>query len=62
MREYFDDSWEVIDIIENVIQSFNAGYPFNKEDHKHLVGYVFARKKYKLRKYKYTYDVSISFN
>ena len=62
MREYFDDSWEVIDIIENVIPSFNAGYHFNKKDRKHLVGHVFTRKKYKRRKYKYTYDVSISFN
>ena len=60
MREYFDDSWEVIDIIENVIPSFYAGHPFNKEDHKHLVGHVFARKKYKRRKYKFTYDISIS--
>ena len=60
MREYFDDSWEVIDIIENVIPSFNAGYHFNKKDRKHLVGHVFARKKYKRRKYKYTYDISIS--
>ena len=31
MREYFDDSWEVIDIIENVIPRFNAGYHFNKK-------------------------------
>ena len=51
MREYFDDSWEVIDIIENVIPRFNAGYHFNKKDRKHLVGHVFARKKYKRRKY-----------
>ena len=45
MREYFDDSWELIDIIENVIPSIYAGHPFNKEDHKHLVGPYICKEK-----------------
>ena len=45
MREYFDDSWEVIDIIENVIPSFDAGHPFNKKEHKHLVGPYICKEK-----------------
>ena len=62
MREYFDDSLKVKKNKKNVIPSFNAGYHIKKKDRKHLVGHVLARKKYKRRKYKYTYDVSISFN
>ena len=44
MREYFDDSWEIIDIIEKVILIFDAVYSFNKEKHKHIVDYVLAKK------------------
>ena len=62
MRNYFDDSWEIIDIIENDIPSFDVGHPFNSDDHYHLVGHVFARKKYKRRKYKYTYKIFVDEN
>ena len=62
MRNYFDDSWEIIDIIENDIPSFDVGHPFNSDDHSHLVGHVFARKKYKRRKYKYTYKIFVDEN
>ena len=62
MRNYFDDSWEIIDIIENDIPSFDVGHPFNSNDHTHLVGHVFAIKKYKRRKYKYTYKIFVAEN
>lgn len=57
MQKYFDDSWEVIFLKEFNETTKDYGHPFNENDHSHLVGHVFARKLYKRRKYKYTYNI-----
>ena len=57
MINYFDDSWEIIYITEHNYKSIDYGHPYNKEDHHHTIGSIFAKKKYKKRAYKYNFDL-----
>ncbi len=57
MIKYFDASWEIISIRENYKTSHDNGHPNNEINHQHLVGHIFAKKKYKKRKYNYHYKI-----
>lgn len=60
MSKYFDESWEVIFLIERNNPSKDIRHPFNNKEHTHVIGSVLARKKYKRRKYKYTYEITVA--
>lgn len=62
MSSYFDDSWEIIISKESNLKTLDEPHPFNNKDHTHLVGHIFARKKYKRRKHKYHYKISVANN
>lgn len=59
MKSYFDlNDWEIIYSIENHVRIHTA-HPFNKVNHFHKVGTIFARKKNNRRKliYRYIYTI-----
>ena len=57
MSKYFDDSWEIIISKESNLKTLDTPHPFNNKKHTHLVGHIFARKKYTRRKHKYHYKI-----
>ncbi len=59
MQKYFDDSWQIIIAKEFNLTTKDNSHPFNEKEHSHLVGHIFARKLYKRRKHKYTYDIKV---
>ena len=59
MQNYFDDSWEIVFAMESNLLTKDTAHPFNEKEHSHLVGHIFARKLYKRRKYKYTYNIKV---
>ncbi len=60
MSKYFDDSWEIIISRESNLKTLDDAHPYNNKKHTHLVGHIFAKKKYKRRKYKYHYNISVA--
>lgn len=60
--KYFDDSWEVLYSIESNLNTMDFAHPYNDKKHSHLVGHIFARKKYKRRVHKYTYNITVNNN
>ena len=58
MIKYFNDSWEIIYLIENNLKSIDFPHPGNNKKHMHLVGHILAKKKYKERTYKYNYNIT----
>lgn len=59
MKKYFDDSWEIIIFKEFNLKSKDEAHPLNENDHYHLAGHIFARKKYKRRVHKYKYNIRV---
>lgn len=59
IQNYFDDSWEIVFAMESNLLTKDTAHPFNEKEHSHLVGHIFARKLYKRRKYKYTYNIKV---
>lgn len=59
MTKYFDKSWDIINMRERDKSTIHKCHPFHTIDHSHRVGYVFAKKKYKKRKYKYNLNIKI---
>lgn len=59
MKSYFDlNDWEIIYSIEGH-KRIHPSHPFNKKDHFHKIGTIFARKKNNRRKLIYRYIYSI---
>lgn len=52
----FDERWDIIDNHERKDKTIHNRHPFNCTEHKHKVGYIFARKKSNRVKYKYHYN------
>lgn len=58
MRTYFDSkNWNIISLIENSYATEHLGHPFNKRNHGHIVGHIFAQKKNNRLVHKTYYDI-----
>lgn len=58
MKTYFDSkNWKIILLIENSYITEHKGHPFNKKNHGHMVGYIFAQKKNNRLVHKTYYEI-----
>ena len=58
MKSYFDPRvWDIITIIENDHCTIHKGHPYHKNDHEHIVGHIFAKKKNTRLVHKYYYEI-----
>lgn len=58
MISYFNPKiWKVITIIEHEEATFHNGHPKHKNNHKHIVGHIFAQKKNNRLVHKSYYDI-----
>ena len=58
MKSYFDPRvWDIITIIENNYCTSHNGHLYDKKDHEHRVGYIFAKKKNTRLVHKYYYEI-----
>lgn len=62
ISKIFGSSWEIIDNHERDELTIHNAHPFHNVNHKHRVGYIFARKKKYYKNKKYHYNLSVDFH